>query len=161
MIRNVKLSDAYAISNIYNYYIENTIITFETDIFDVAKTEKRIKKILEKGFPYIVYEENGEVIGYAYAGIWRERKAYEITLETSIYIDHNKLGSGVGSKLYQELIEKSREIGIHSLIGVVSVPNESSKRLHLNFGFKLLGVFTEVGQKFDKYIDVEFWQLML
>ena len=161
MIRNVKLSDAEAISNIYNYYIENTVITFETDIFDIKKTERRIETILEKGFPYIVYEEDGKVIGYAYAGIWRERKSYEITLETSIYLDQNKTKKGIGRKLYKELIEQSRQIGAHSLIGVVSVPNENSKRLHLNFEFELLGTFKEVGQKFNKYISVEFWQLML
>ena len=114
-----------------------------------------------KGFPYIVYEENDEVIGYAYAGVWRDRKAYEVTFETSIYLDQSKTKKGIGRQLYKELIERSRQIGAHSLIGVVSVPNEGSKKLHLEFGFELLGTFKEVGQKFNKYVSVEFWQLML
>jgi phosphinothricin acetyltransferase len=161
MIRNVKMSDAKDITEIYNYYIENTVITFQTDLLSVEETEKKIEEILLKGFPYIVYEENNEVIGYAYAGVWRDRKAYEITLETSIYLDQSKIKKGIGRQLYKELIERSRQIGVHSLIGVVSVPNEGSKKLHLEFGFELLGTFKEVGQKFNKYVSVEFWQLML
>ena len=161
MIRNVKMSDAKDITEIYNYYIENTVITFQTDPLSVEETEKKIEEILLKGFPYIVYEENNEVIGYAYAGVWRDRKAYEITLETSIYLDQSKIKKGIGRQLYKELIERSRQIGVHSLIGVVSVPNEGSKKLHLEFGFELLGTFKEVGQKFNKYVSVEFWQLML
>ena len=161
MIRNVKMSDAKNITEIYNYYIENTVITFQTDLLSVEETEKKIEEILLKGFPYIVYEENNEVIGYAYAGVWRDRKAYEITFETSIYLDQTKTKKGIGRQLYKELIERSRQIGAHSLIGVVSVPNEGSKKLHLEFGFELLGTFKEVGQKFNKYVSVEFWQLML
>ena len=161
MIRNVKMSDAKDITEIYNYYIENTVITFQTDLLSVEETEKKIEELLLKGFPYIVYEENNEVIGYAYAGVWRDRKAYEITLETSIYLDQSKIKKGIGRQLYKELIERSRQIGVHSLIGVVSVPNEGSKKLHLEFGFELLGTFKEVGQKFNKYVSVEFWQLML
>ena len=161
MIRNVKMSDAKDITEIYNYYIENTVITFQTDLLSVEETEKKIEEILLKGFPYIVYEENNEVIGYAYAGVWRDRKAYEITLETSIYLDQSKIKKGIGRQLYKELIERSRQIGVHSLIGGVSVPNEGSKKLHLEFGFELLGTFKEVGQKFNKYVSVEFWQLML
>ena len=161
MIRNVKMSDAKNITEIYNYYIENTVITFQTDLLSVEEKKKKIEEILLKGFPYIVYEENNEVIGYAYAGVWRDRKAYEITFETSIYLDQTKTKKGIGRQLYKELIERSRQIGAHSLIGVVSVPNEGSKKLHLEFGFELLGTFKEVGQKFNKYVSVEFWQLML
>ena len=76
MIRNVKMSDAKNITEIYNYYIENTVITFQTDLLSVEETEKKIEEILLKGFPYIVYEENNEVIGYAYAWVLRDRKAY-------------------------------------------------------------------------------------
>ena len=100
-------------------------------------------------------------MGYAYAGVWRDRKAYEITFETSIYLDQTKTKKGIGRQLYKELIERSRQIAAHSLIRVVSVPNEGSKKLHLEFGFELLGTFKEVGQKFNKYVSVEFWQLML
>ena len=146
---------------IYNYYIEETIITFEYDRVSENDIRQRIEKIQKKGFPYFVYEKEGEIIGYAYLNNWRERAAYDITLETSVYLDHNLIGSGIGSILYQELIDRARKIDIHSLIGVVSLPNEQSQKLHRKFNFDLIGNFRESGVKFGKLIDVEFWQLIL
>lgn len=161
MIRDVTLNDAKRIAEIYNYYIEQTIITFEYDIVSEDEISKRIQKIQSKGYPFIVYEENDEVIGYAYLSNWRERIAYNITLETSIYLDRNTIGKGLGKTLYKELINKSRSINIHSLIGVISLPNEASQKLHESLEFKLVGNFKESGVKFDRLIDVEFWQLIL
>lgn len=161
MIRDVTLNDAKRITQIYNYYIEQTIITFEYDIVSEDEISKRIQKIQSKGYPFIVYEENDEVIGYAYLSNWRERIAYNITLETSIYLDRNTIGKGLGKTLYKELINKSRSINIHSLIGVISLPNEASQKLHESLEFKLVGNFKESGVKFDRLIDVEFWQLIL
>jgi L-amino acid N-acyltransferase YncA len=161
MIRDVTLVDAARIAEIYNYYIEETIITFEYDRVSENDIRQRIEKIQKKGFPYFVYEKEGEIIGYAYLNNWRERAAYDITLETSVYLDHNLIGSGIGSILYQELIDRARKIDIHSLIGVVSLPNEQSQKLHRKFNFDLIGNFRESGVKFGKLIDVEFWQLIL
>jgi len=161
MIRDVTLNDAKSIAEIYNYYIRETIITFEYDIVSEDDIKQRIQKITKKGYPYFVYEENGKVIGYAYLNNWRERAAYDITLETSVYLDHHLTGSGIGSTMYAELIERARKINIHSLIGVISLPNEQSQKLHRKFGFKLIGNFKESGVKFNKLIDVEFWQLIL
>lgn len=161
MIRDVTLADAKRIAEIYNYYIEETVITFEYDTVSEEQIQERIRKVTAKGFPYFVYEKDGEITGYAYLSNWRERVAYNITLETSVYLDHNVIGSGVGSILYQELIERARKINIHSLIGGISLPNEASQRLHEKFNFKLVGNFRESGAKFGKLIDVEFWQLIL
>ncbi|MDR1092029.1 MAG: GNAT family N-acetyltransferase, partial [Prevotella sp.] len=96
-----------------------------------------------------------------YLNNWRERAAYDISLETSVYLDRNLTGRGVGSILYQELIDRARKINIHSLIGVISLPNEQSQKLHRKFNFELIGNFRESGVKFGKLIDVEFWQLIL
>lgn len=161
MIRDVTLADAKRIAEIYNYYIEETVITFEYDTVSEEQIQERIRKVTAKGFPYFVYEKDGEITGYAYLSNWRERVAYNITLETSVYLDHNVIGSGVGSILYQELIERARKINIHSLIGGISLPKEASQRLHEKFNFKLVGNFRESGVKFGKLIDVEFWQLIL
>lgn len=161
MIRNVLLSDAKRITEIYNHYIENTIITFEEELLDTNETENRIKSILEKGFPYLVYEEKQELKAFAYLNNWRSRSAYNITLETSIYLDKNEKGKGIGTKLYSELIEAAKKTHLHSLIGVISLPNEQSRKLHENLGFQLVGNFRESGIKFGKLIDVEFWQLIL
>lgn len=160
-IRNVSVQDAKSICDIYNYYIKETIITFEDEVVSVEEIKERISKILKKGYPYIVYEEKGRVIGYAYVDNWRTRKAYNITLETSIYLDKDYTGKQIGRRLYQDLIDKVRQINIHSLIGVISLPNKPSQKIHADLGFELIGNFKESGQKFNKLIDVEFWQLFI
>jgi phosphinothricin acetyltransferase len=161
MIRNVKLSDADRIAEIYNYYIENTAVTFDENLVEAKKIRQKIEDILSKGYPFIVYEENEQLIGYAYINTWRPHSAYNITLETTVYLDIRHSGKGLGTKLYEALIEKSREINIHSLIAVISLPNNCSRRLHKKFGFQLIGNFKEAGKKFRKLIDVEFWQKIL
>ncbi len=161
MIREATAADAGRIAEIYNYYIAETIITFEYDLVNEDDIRKRIEKVHSKGYPFFVYEKDGEIAGYAYLSNWRERVAYDITLETSVYLDHTLTGSGIGSILYAELIERARLIDLHSLIGVISLPNDTSRRLHEKFGFKLIGNFRESGIKFGKLIDVEFWQLIL
>ena len=161
MIRGVEIRDAADIAAIYNYYIRETIITFETEEIDTAEMENRIKKILEAGYPFIVHEENDKITGYAYVGKFRERSAYSESLETSIYLDINEKGRGIGRKLYKRLIELSQEAGVHVLIGVVSYPNLASQRLHESVGFEKAGVIKEAGKKFGKYIDVEFWSYIL
>lgn len=161
MIRDITPDDAARIAAIYNCYIENTIVTFEYEPVTEVEIKRRISKILHKNYPYFVYEMDGDILGYAYVDNWRERAAYDITLETSVYLDHKAIGKGIGSILYQELIERCRKINIHSLIGVVSLPNDESRRLHTKFGFGLVGNFRESGVKFGRLIDVEFWQLIL
>lgn len=161
MIRGVEIRDAADIAAIYNYYIRETIITFETEEIDTAEMENRIKKILEAGYPFIVHEENNKITDYAYVGKFRERSAYSESLETSIYLDINEKGRGIGRKLYKRLIELSQEAGVHVLIGVVSYPNLASQRLHESVGFEKAGVIKEAGKKFGKYIDVEFWSYIL
>ena len=161
MIRGVEVRDAADIAAIYNYYITETIITFETEEIDTAEMENRIKKILEAGYPFIIHEENNKITGYAYVGKFRERSAYSESLETSIYLDINEKGRGIGRKLYKRLIELSQEAGVHVLIGVVSYPNLASQRLHESVGFEKAGVIKEAGKKFGKYIDVEFWSYIL
>jgi phosphinothricin acetyltransferase len=161
MIRDVRIADAGRIADIYNYYIENTAITFENDLVNIEEIQNRIRKICSKGYPFLVYEKKGELIGYAYLNNWRERTAYDKTLETSVYLDKDITGNGIGAVLYEELIERARKINVHSLIGVISLPNESSQKLHQRFRFQLVGNFRESGIKFGKLIDVEFWQLIL
>ncbi|MBK5721159.1 N-acetyltransferase [Dysgonomonas sp. Marseille-P4677] len=161
MIRDIKPDDAKRIAEIYNYYIKETIITFEYDTISEFDIKRRIEKIQQKGFPFFVYEKDNEIVGYAYLSNWRERIAYDITLETSVYLDQKAIGSGIGSILYKELIDRAQKIDIHSLIGVISLPNIGSQKLHKKFNFELIGCFKEAGVKFGKLIDVEFWQLIL
>lgn len=161
VIRMVEIKDAKAISEIYNYYIKKTTITFETKELSEKEMQARIEKILKSAYPFIVYEENNKILGYAYAGKWRERISYKKTLETSVYVDRNEKSKGIGKKLYSALIKECKKNGVHVLIGVLSYPNTESQRLHKNAGFEKTGHFREVANKFGKFIDVEFWSLML
>ncbi len=161
MIRQIKTSDIEQITKIYNGYIADSLITFEEELIDSSEMRRRIKIMEGKEFPFIVWEEEGNVIGYAYAGTFRERNAYRFTVESSIYLDPKYFGKGIGKKLYNSLISNCREKGYHSMIGVITLPNEISVRLHESLGFKKVGHLTESGFKFGKWADVGFWELLL
>lgn len=160
MIRPVTLSDAPAIASIYNYYVEQTVITFELDPVTPAEIASRIEKTIVK-YPYLVYEEDGQVLGYAYVGEFRTRVAYSQTAETSIYLHPEATGRGIGKLLFKALVDEARKMGFHVLIGVITLPNEASVELHERFGFKEVGCFHEVGRKFNRWLDVGFWELLL
>ena len=161
MIRQVAASDIEQITEIYNGYIANSLITFEEELIDSSDMGRRIQRMADKKFPFIVWEEAGEVIGYAYAGTFRERNAYRFTVESSIYLHPDHFGKGIGKKLYSSLILRCKESGYHSMIGVITLPNDTSVRLHETLGFKKVGHLTESGFKFGEWADVGFWELLL
>lgn len=160
MIRNVKISDAEAISRIYNYYVENTIVTFDIEPLTLQDFEEKIKAITAE-FPWIVYENNGEIIGYAYGSKWRPKYAYRFSIESTLYLAKDHRGKGIGRILYQELINRLKAQNVHNIFGVISLPNAGSVALHEKFGFRKVAHFGEVGWKFDKWIDVGQWQLVV
>ena len=163
MIRPVKQSDAAAIADIYNYYIDETIISFEYDRVDAVEISSRIKSTTDAGFPYIVYVDpnSDEVVGYAYAGQWRKRIAYRFVAESAIYLRHGMERQGIGKQLYAELFDQLRAKEYRSVIAGIVIPNEGSVATHRSLGFRKVGVFEKVGYKFDSWIDLEFWQLDL
>lgn len=161
MIRPATTDDAARIAEIYNYYVTDTVITFEEDVVSAEDYAGRIEKIFKAGLPWLVWESDRQVFGYAYAMPWRTRSAYRFTSEAAIYLDHQQLGKGIGSRLYKSLIGEVRQRGYHSLMGLIALPNPESIKLHEKFGFKKVGETPEVGQKFDRWIDVGTWQLML
>ena len=160
MIRDVKMEDSKNICHIYNHYIKNTSITFEEESISPNTMLDRIKTI-SKDFFWIVYEVDNEVLGYAYVASFKSRSAYKNTVECSIYIKNTEGGKGIGSELFSELIKRCREIGLHAVVGTITLPNEGSIALHEKFGFKKVAHFREVGFKFDRWVDVGSWQLLL
>lgn len=160
MIRPAAPSDAPAICSIYNHYIEHSVITFEETLLTEADIAERISTY-SSTHAYIVFEEGGEVVGYAYASPWRARHAYRFSTETSIYLKPGHEGKGIGEKLYVYLIEELRKKGFHSIIGCLTLPNSASERLHEKLGFKKIAHFHEAGYKFDKWLDVGFWELLV
>ena len=119
MIRTVKLDDAQQLSSIYNYYIENTVITFEEVPVSDEEMKYRIEKVTES-YPWFVYEVDGKIIGYTYASEWKKRGAYRFSAEATIYIDINYKGCGIGTALYRFLIDNLKDKDIHSVIGGIA-----------------------------------------
>lgn len=161
MIRNAKPEDATAIADIYNYYTKNTIVTFEEEEISESDIAERIKDVISDHLPWIVAEIHGEVLGYAYASKWKSRIAYRYTLESTVYLAPDKVGHGVGSMLYKELISRVKQANMHAIVGIIALPNPSSVSLHEKFGFKRVAYLKEVGMKFGEWIDVGNWQLLL
>ncbi|MDB2076083.1 GNAT family N-acetyltransferase [Clostridium paraputrificum] len=160
MIREVKLSDAKAIVDIYNYYILNTNITFEEKQLTVDDMEERIIEKTAK-HPWIVYERDGQVIGYAYLSGWHSRSAYRYSNEASIYLDSNEKGHGIGKELFGQLLEVSKCYGVHTIVSGITIPNTESISLHEKFGFKKIAEFEEIGFKNNKWLNVGYWQKLL
>ena len=160
MIREVKLSDAKAIVDIYNYYILNTNITFEEKQLTVDDMEERIIEKTAK-HPWIVYERDGQVIGYAYLSGWHSRSAYRYSNEASIYLDSNEKGHGIGKELFGQLLEVSKCYGVHTIVSGITIPNTESISLHEKFGFKKIAEFEEIGFKKNKWLNVGYWQKLL
>jgi L-amino acid N-acyltransferase YncA len=160
MIRPVALSDAKQICDIYNYYVMNTHITFEEEPVTVEDMEGRIKELTAK-YPWIVYEHDERLLGYAYAGAWKSRCAYRNSVESTVYLHHESGGQGLGSKLYEVLMGELEKSDIHVVIGGVAIPNEASIALHKKTGFEQVAHFREVGFKFNKWIDVTYWEKIL
>jgi len=160
-IRKVTLDDAQGICDIYNYYVENTAVTFETTAVSENEMQQRIKGFLDEGFPYFVGEINGKIAGYCYLHNWNNRCAYSSTKEVTVYLDKEQKGKGYGTILYQHLFKEIYKDDIHALIAGICIPNDGSIRLHEKFGFKQASHMKEIGWKFDQWRDVGHWQLVI
>ncbi|MCB2218784.1 MAG: GNAT family N-acetyltransferase [Bacteroidetes bacterium] len=160
MVRNATAKDAKQICDIYNYYVKNSISTFEETPVNPSEMEGRIKKTMAR-FPWIVAIDKGNIIGFAYATEWKARPAYKFTVETSIYVDAHQSEKGIGKALYQKLLQLLVQYGFRNAIGSIALPNEASVMLHEHLGFKRTGKLIKVGIKFGQWIDVGLWQKTL
>lgn len=159
MIRDVTLEDAQAICDIYNYYISDTVITFEELVINSAEIAKRIRAVQQANLPWFVFESSsGEILGYAYATKWRERFSYRFSVEITVYLCPKQAGKGLGTQLYKALFASLKSKDIHSVIGGITLPNEASVAIHEKFGMSKVAHFKEVGYKFDQWLDVGYWQ---
>jgi phosphinothricin acetyltransferase len=161
VIRSAAADDADGICSTYNHYVETTVITFEELPVSTQEMVTRIADAKAASLPWLVKEERGRVVGYAYATKWKTRAAYRHSVETTIYIAPDIVSSGVGTALYQELLARLREIGIHVAIGGVALANEASVALHEKLGFRKVAEFYEVGFKFNRWVDVAYWEVKL
>lgn len=168
-VRDATAADAGPIAAIYNHFIVETTITFELEPVDAAELERRIEAIGAAGLPWLVAVEpasarageSERVLGYAYAAPWRARRAYQDSVEVSVYLDPAETGRGLGTRLYATLFERLRALGKHIAIAGVTLPNAASVRLHERFGMEKVAHFREVGFKFGRRLDVGYWQVTL
>ncbi|MDR1930587.1 MAG: GNAT family N-acetyltransferase [Treponema sp.] len=160
MIRTAEPADAAALCSIYNYYVRERAVTFEETPVTVEEMEGRVAGI-GAAYPFFTSWEGGELRGFAYANKWRDRSAYRFSAEATVYLKRGLEGRGLGTELFGHLIGALKETELHALISAVTVPNERSAALHRKFGFKRIAVFNEVGFKLGKWLDVEYWELLL
>jgi phosphinothricin acetyltransferase len=157
-IRVCTSDDLPAICAIYNHYIVNTVISFEEEPLSVAELERRVAHYTDR-HPWLVSIADGEVAGYAHAGLWQERSAYRHSLLTSVYVRHTDLGKGHGKALYEVLLAELATTDCHAIVAGIALPNAPSVALHERFGFAKVAHFPEVGRKFGRWVDVGYWQL--
>lgn len=161
MIRPATEADAAAIAGIYDHYVRRTAVTFEEEPVPADEIAARIGRVVAAGLPYLVLEHDGRVSGYAYAGGWHARSAYRFAVETTIYLDASCVRGGLGTRLYTALLERLAPLGLHTAIGVITIPNPASVALHEKLGFRPSGRLQEVGFKQGRWIDVGYWQRRL
>lgn len=160
MIRHVEIRDAEVICEIYNHHVRNTIVTFEESPGTVNNMRGRIGEVTS-AYPWLVLEEGDRVVGYAYAGRWKSRCSYRYSVESTIYLAEGFTGRGLGTLLYDTLITELHSGPAHCVIAGVALPNAASVALHEKLGFEKVAHYKEVGWKFNQWIDVGYWELIL
>jgi len=162
MIRDSKPDDLEPIVELYNHYIRETAITFDLEPHTVDERRSWFDSFDREGrHRLLVAEDEGRVVGYAYSGTFRPRKAYDTTVESTIYLAPDATGKGIGRQLYSALFNALDDQDVHRVIAGITMPNDASVALHTSFGFKLVGVMTECGYKFDQYHDVAWYEKAL
>ena len=159
-IRNVELTDAERLLEIYDYYVKNTAITFEYETPSLDEFKARIENITKR-YPYLVIERDGRIEGYAYAGVFKNRAAYDWSCETTIYIDRDARKSGMGRMLYEALEERLRAMGILNMYACIGYPEKedeyltkNSAEFHEHLGYTKVGEFHKCGRKFNRWYNM-------
>ena len=161
-IRDTKAEDLAAITAIYADHVKHGLASFEYDPPSEAEMVRRFQTLTEGGHPYLVAEKDGTIVGYAYAGPFHTRKAYELTVENSVYLDPKAQGQGIGTQLLERLILECRRQEYRHIIAVITKLDPAwSVRLHEKAGFNYVGTLREVGFKKDQWLDVIYMQLTL
>ena len=167
IIRSAAIEDGERLLEIYSHYVRNTAISFEYETPDTEEFRKRIANTLEK-YPYLVIEDNGMIQGYAYAGVFKGRAAYDHCCEVTIYLDRNSKGKGYGRALYEALEEALRKIGMINLYACIADPisedeylTRNSELFHQHMGYTKVGEFHKCGYKFGHWYNMIWMEKIL
>ncbi|MCX7893238.1 MAG: GNAT family N-acetyltransferase [Burkholderiales bacterium] len=153
-LRPAAEADAARIAEIYAHHVLTGLATFETEPPDAAEMLRRHRELVARGFPYLVAESAGRVVGYAYAGPYRARAAYRYTVEDSIYLEPGAERRGIGSALLGALVDAAARAGFRQMIAVIGDSgNAASIRVHGRCGFRMAGTLAAVGFKFGRWVD--------
>jgi phosphinothricin acetyltransferase len=152
-VRPVNNNDVKELVAIYAYYVLNTTITFEYDVPSIEEFTQRINKITQK-YPYLVAIIDNEIVGYAYATAYKERAAYDWSVETTVYVKDGIHGNGVGKTLYTQLEQALKNKQFVNMLACITYPNPKSIDFHTKFGFTTVGHFPKIGYKFNEWRDI-------
>ena len=161
VIRPAREDDAQAVCAIYDFHVAHGTASFDSVGPSADEWAVKIGDVTAQGWPFLVAERGGAVVGYAYAAKWHERSAYRNTVEVSVYLHHECGGKGLGTMLYEELFRRLKAKGLHVVIGGIALPNPQSEKLHEKFGMEKVGHFSQVGYKLGQWVDVGYWQVQL
>ena len=158
-IRPVSSADSQAIADIYNHYVDNSVVSFEEATVSVVEIESRVAKVQTNGLPWVVAEDaRANVIGYAYAAPWKIRSAYRFTVELTVYLASDAVAQGWGTRLYSAVVSDLKETPVKTVVAGITLPNPASVAIHEKFGLKKVAHFEMVGFKFGRWLDVGYWQ---
>ena len=161
-VRMAVEADMPAVQEIYAYYVSHTTASFEEDAPTVAEMTARFQKVTAKGLPYLVATNGKQVIGYAYAGPFRDRSGYRYTIEDSVYVAKEALGRNVGNALINELLTRCTALGFRQMIAVIGdSTNAASLALHSRHGFFVVGALSSACFKFGRWVDAVLMQRIL
>ena len=160
MIRKIEEKDIPVILDWYNWYISNSIATFETEEISLEGFKQRVAFITEK-YPWVILEENDKPVGYAYYSDFNSRQAYACTVDLAIYLDPNSCHRGYGKTLMKEMIDIARKSGYKNIISLVTAGNIASEKLHERFGFMKKATFEDIGYKHNQWLAVSYYYLQL
>jgi phosphinothricin acetyltransferase len=159
LVRQARRSDVPALLDIYNHYVLHTHVTFDVDPRSLAQRLTWFGGFTANGrHQCFIAERSGTVIGWASSGPFKDRAAYDCSVETSVYLTPDSIGRGIGRWLYEALLEALSDADVHRAYGGIAQPNEASVRLHESLGYTRIGTYREVGRKFGRFWDVAWYE---
>jgi len=167
VIRTATPADAEAVLAVYTPYVTKTAISFECEVPSEEEFRGRMERTLKK-YPYLVAEDDGEILGYAYLGTFVGRAAYDRSAETTIYLREDAKGRGIGRRLYQALEDAAKKQGILNLYACIGYPEEedgyltlNSVNFHTHLGYRMVGKFYKCGHKFGRWYSMVWMEKLL
>lgn len=155
-VREIEPGDIPACRELYNYYIENTTFSFETEPVSPEDFAARVERI-SAVYPYLVCEDEGRVVGFCYLDVFSERGAYRFTCDLSVYVDKDSRKQGIGFAMTEEILSRAKAMGLKTVVAVITSENTVSESFHRKMGFELTASLSDVGYKFGRWLGIKYY----